>query len=107
MRVREGDEAADAIRLGHRIGIRDDDVLAAGRGDALVHVRGEAESTLVLYYAHVVRQVRRPAARSVRHDDELVDLRVQCRQGGAEQLGLPRAGHDEDTGDLHAASTVR
>ena len=107
MRVGELDELAHAVRLGNSVRIRDHDVLARGRGDALVDVRGEAERTIVLQYVRLTGKAPGTAPRAVRDDDELVDLWPQRGERSAQELGLVGARHHEHTRNLHAASTLR
>ena len=107
MSVGEADELSDAIRLRDGVRIRDHDVLAARRLDPLVDVGGEAEPLLVLEHAHVGRRRVWAAAAAVRHDDELVDLGVQLRERLPQHRRLAGPGHNQDRGDLHAASTLR
>ena len=107
MRVGEVDELANAVRLGNSVGIRDHDVLARGRGDALVDVRGEAERTIVLQYVRVAGKVPGTAPRAVRDDDELVDLWPERGERSTQKLGLAGARHHEHPRDFHAPSTLR
>ena len=72
-----------------------------------VHVRGEAKRAFADDDKYAVGQLSRPASGPVGNDGQLIHLRQERRQRCAQQLGLVRAGNDEDAGDLHVASTVR
>jgi hypothetical protein len=102
MRVEELAEDPDRARLGDRVGIGDQDVVAGRGGGAGVRVRRERERTLVLDDAYAVRQVWRETAPRVRDDDELVDLGCEPRQRALELVGVPV--RDDDGRDAQSAS---
>ena len=102
--VGEVDERRDGARLGDRVGVRVEDVLAGGRCDAEVHVRGESVRGAGSRDADALRHGA-GRARDVRDDEHLVHLRSQGGERRA-QLGLVPV-RDDDGGDLHEPSISR
>ena len=100
--VGELHERGDRARLGHRVRIGHEHVLACRRRDAGVHVRGERARPRAFEHA-CPRWKRSDAAREVRDHDELVDLR---RQRGQRLLELARVTvRDDDCRDRHASAS--
>jgi hypothetical protein len=102
MLVCEPDELDDRPVLRHGIRVGDEDVLAARRGHAGVHVLREAAWTGILEHARS-RRHRADATRQVRDHEQLVDLR---REGGQGLLELARVPvRDDDGRDLQESTS--
>jgi hypothetical protein len=100
--VEELAQDADGVRVGNRVRVHDEHVVAGGRRGADVRVRRERERPLVVYDAYPLRQRPRRAPRDVRDDDELVDLRDERGQRALELVRVTV--RDDDGRDGQSAS---
>ena len=107
MRVRKRDELGDRVGLGNRVRIRDDDVFAGGGRDSRVDVGREPAQIVAPDDPCSDGEVAVDAVRAIRHDHELVDLRLQRRGRPPHELGLLGTRDDHDPGDLHAPIASR
>jgi hypothetical protein len=100
--VREPDELGDRPLLRHRIRVGDDDVLAARRRHAGVHVFGEAARAWIPEHAGTCGHGA-DAAGQIGDHEQLVDLRRERRQ---RLLELARVTvRDDDGGDLQNSTS--